>query len=53
MLLVKLEENFEVITQNVDDLLERAGSTNVIHLHGELIKVRSTLDSKLLMRFPF
>lgn len=50
MLLAKLEENFEVInvTQNVDDLLERAGSTNVIHLHGELTKVRSTLDSKLI-----
>lgn len=31
-----------VVTQNVDDLHERAGSTNVVHLHGELIKVRST-----------
>jgi len=31
-----------IITQNVDDLHERAGSTNVIHLHGELVKVRST-----------
>ena len=31
-----------IITQNVDDLHERAGSTNVIHLHGELLKVRST-----------
>ncbi|MEP1489638.1 MAG: NAD-dependent deacylase [Algibacter sp.] len=42
--LAKLENNFKVtiITQNVDDLHERAGSTNVIHLHGELIKVRST-----------
>jgi NAD-dependent deacetylase len=50
ILLAKLEENFEVIniTQNVDDLLERAGSTNVIHLHGELNKVRSTLNSKLV-----
>lgn len=50
ILLAKLEENFEVIniTQNVDDLLERAGSTNVIHLHGELAKVRSTLDPKLV-----
>ncbi|PKQ46311.1 SIR2 family NAD-dependent protein deacylase [Confluentibacter flavum] len=33
-----------IITQNVDDLHERAGSTNVIHLHGELLKVRSTYD---------
>lgn len=42
--LAKLEENFKVsiITQNVDDLHERAGSSNVVHLHGELIKVRST-----------
>lgn len=49
-LLAKLEENFDVInvTQNVDDLLERAGCSNVIHLHGELTKVRSTLDPKLV-----
>ena len=49
-LLAKLEENFDVInvTQNVDDLLERAGCSNVIHLHGELNKVRSTLNSKLV-----
>jgi len=42
--LVKLEDRYEVtiITQNVDDLHERAGSSNVIHLHGELLKVRST-----------
>lgn len=41
--LVKLEKNFhvQVITQNVDDLHERAGSTHVLHLHGELMKVRS------------
>ena len=44
--LVKLEEYFDVtvITQNVDDLHERAGSTNIIHLHGELTKVRSTYN---------
>jgi len=36
----------EIITQNVDDLHERAGSSNVTHLHGELLKVRSTLDEK-------
>ncbi|HLW30769.1 MAG TPA: Sir2 family NAD-dependent protein deacetylase, partial [Aequorivita sp.] len=42
--LVELEQNHEVtiITQNVDDLHERAGSANVIHLHGELLKARST-----------
>lgn len=42
--LAELENNFKVsiITQNVDDLHERAGSTNVIHLHGELLKVRSS-----------
>ena len=41
--LVELEKyfNVNVITQNVDDLHERAGSTNVLHLHGELMKVRS------------
>ncbi|MBU2950031.1 NAD-dependent deacylase [Tamlana agarivorans] len=44
--LAALEKNFKVsiITQNVDDLHERAGSTIVIHLHGELRKVKSTLD---------
>lgn len=49
-LLVKLEEkyNVQIITQNVDDLHERAGSTHVLHLHGELLKVRSTLDEKLI-----
>ena len=42
--LVALEGKFKVdiITQNVDDLHERAGSSNVMHLHGELLKVRST-----------
>lgn len=41
--LVKLEEYFDVyiITQNVDDLHERAGSSHVLHLHGELMKVRT------------
>ena len=44
--LAQLENDFKVtiITQNVDDLHERAGSKNVIHLHGELLKVRSTYD---------
>ena len=42
--LAEAESNFDVhiVTQNVDDLHERAGSTHVIHLHGELLKVRST-----------
>ncbi|MDO5969839.1 NAD-dependent deacylase [Flavivirga aquimarina] len=46
--LAKLEKDFTVtiITQNVDDLHERAGSTNVVHLHGELLKVRSTGNEK-------
>lgn len=43
-ILADLEKDFEVeiITQNVDNLHERAGSKNVLHLHGELMKVRST-----------
>ena len=46
-----LEEKYDVsiITQNVDDLHERAGSTDVIHLHGELKKVRSTFDEDLVL----
>ena len=48
--LAKLEEEYKVqiITQNVDDLHERAGTTNVLHLHGELKKVRSTVDENLV-----
>ena len=48
--LVKLEQkyNVQIITQNVDDLHERAGSANVLHLHGELKKARSTVDSGLV-----
>lgn len=44
--LVELEQYFNVniVTQNVDDLHERAGSSDVLHLHGELLKVRSTLN---------
>ena len=46
-ILAKLEDKFDVriITQNVDNLHERAGSSNVLHLHGELMKARSTDDS--------
>lgn len=45
-----LEKHFDVtvVTQNVDNLHERAGSSNVIHLHGELTKVRSTLNPILI-----
>ena len=48
--LVELEKHFSVfiITQNVDNLHERAGSSNVLHLHGELMKVRSTVDESLI-----
>jgi NAD-dependent deacetylase len=48
--LVSLENRYDVtiITQNVDDLHERAGSKNVIHLHGELLKVRSTKNKTLI-----
>lgn len=48
--LVELEKDFDVriITQNVDDLHERAGSTRVMHLHGELLKARSTRNPELV-----
>ena len=49
-IIADLEKDFDVtvVTQNVDNLHERAGSTNIVHLHGELTKVRSTLDSTLI-----
>ncbi|WP_037314548.1 NAD-dependent deacylase [Salegentibacter sp. Hel_I_6] len=49
--LVKLAEKFdvEIITQNIDDLHERAGSDKVTHLHGELLKARSTFNENLVM----
>ncbi len=52
--LVELEKNYDVhiITQNVDDLHERAGSSNVVHLHGELLKVRSTVYEHLVYEWP-
>ena len=48
--LVKLEEKYDVtvITQNVDNLHEKAGSSTVVHLHGELFKSRSTTDESLV-----
>ncbi|HET8710203.1 MAG TPA: Sir2 family NAD-dependent protein deacetylase, partial [Spongiibacteraceae bacterium] len=47
--LAKLEQHADVriITQNINDLHERAGSTSVLHLHGEIMKARSTLDGAL------
>ena len=46
--LAQLEKHFDIqiITQNIDDLHERAGSTNILHLHGELLKARSTSNEK-------
>lgn len=48
--LADLEKTFDVqiITQNIDDLHERAGSHKVLHLHGELKKARSSVDEKLI-----
>lgn len=50
-ILAELEHYFEVhvITQNVDDLHERAGSNNVIHLHGELLKARSVYNEQIIL----
>ncbi len=48
--LAELEKifNVQIITQNVDNLHERAGNTSIIHLHGELLKVRSSADPELI-----
>jgi NAD-dependent deacetylase len=53
-ILAKLEALFDVqiITQNIDDLHERAGSTKVLHLHGEIAKARSTKDDRLTYTLP-
>jgi NAD-dependent deacetylase len=50
-ILAELENDFDVfiITQNVDDLHERAGSTSVLHLHGELLKVRSSINPNYIL----
>jgi NAD-dependent deacetylase len=52
--LVALEEFYDtyVITQNVDDLHERAGSSHVLHLHGELMKVRALDDENKVYTLP-
>jgi NAD-dependent deacetylase len=48
--LAELENKFDVTisTQNIDDLHERAGSTKVLHLHGEIFKMRSEVDERLV-----
>jgi NAD-dependent deacetylase len=48
--LAELENDFDVhvITQNIDDLHERAGSTKVLHLHGEIFKMRSEKNNELV-----
>lgn len=48
--LAELEADYDIhiITQNVDNLHERAGSSNILHLHGELFKIRSTMDENLV-----
>lgn len=53
--LAKLEKYFDVqiITQNIDDLHERAGSTKILHLHGELTKARSTIDPLLIYEIGY
>lgn len=49
--LAELEKDYDVhiVTQNVDDLHERAGSTKILHLHGELTKVRSTREGSKII----
>lgn len=51
LILAELENDFDVhiITQNVDNLHEQAGSTKVLHLHGELFKVRSTKNENYIL----
>lgn len=52
--LVEMESDYNVVvvTQNVDNLHERAGSSSVLHLHGELMKVRSTKYPELIYEVP-
>jgi NAD-dependent deacetylase len=49
-IIAELQSSYEVtvVTQNIDDLHERAGSKDVVHLHGEIKKVRSTSDASLV-----
>lgn len=52
--LAQMEKEYlvSIVTQNVDDLHERAGSTNVLHLHGELMKVRSVKNPSKIYTLP-
>jgi NAD-dependent deacetylase len=52
LLLKQLEDDYdvEIITQNVDDLHERAGSSHVLHLHGELMTLRAVDDENFIVR---
>ena len=54
LILAELENDFDVyiITQNVDDLHERAGSSKITHLHGELLKVRSSINENYILDWP-
>lgn len=49
--MARLEKHFpvDIVTQNVDDLHERAGSSRVLHLHGEILKARSTADPRIVL----
>jgi len=49
LVLLEKEYDVEIITQNVDDLHERAGSSKVTHIHGELLKVRSSVDEAFVL----
>jgi NAD-dependent deacetylase len=53
--LAELEKHFKlsIITQNVDDLHEKAGSKNILHLHGELTKARSTKDPDYIIKIGY
>jgi len=55
MILAELEQHFHVriITQNIDDLHERAGSTHILHLHGELTKAQSSEDPDLITHIGY
>jgi len=55
LILAELEKYFKVsiITQNVDDLHEKAGSKNILHLHGELTKARSTKDPSYVINIGY
>jgi NAD-dependent deacetylase len=48
--LLEEHHDVEIITQNIDDLHERAGSTKVLHLHGEIMKARSTYNPSLVYK---